>query len=99
MSCSVWKARERRPASVRRISRSVWTSSTTPGLRIFTTTSRPSRSRARCAWPIEAVASGVVSNHAKISSTEAPKSSRTVSASASNGIGVVLSVNRANARQ
>ena len=97
MSAKVREARVSRPVRVRRISRSAVTFSTTPGLRTFTTTSRPSRSRAACTWPTEAVASGRRSNSVNSSSTPAPKSSSIVRATASKGTAAVLSVRRANA--
>mmetsp|Transcript_8263 Transcript_8263/g.23684 ORF Transcript_8263/g.23684 Transcript_8263/m.23684 type:complete len:204 (-) Transcript_8263:450-1061(-) len=84
----MWRKRSENSTTFQTMSRSINALSTTPGCCTFTATSRnlppgPSRansgrSRARCTWPTEPLATGSSSNSSNKSSTSRPNSSRSM---------------------
>ena len=71
---------------------SAWIASAIPGYWTLTATSRPSRSVARCTWPIEAEAIGCSPKSANVSARLPPRSSSTTLRIALNetGLGLLL---------
>ena len=70
--------REAKPTIVLALDKSTSIAASMPGCCTFTATSVPSCKRARCTWPIDALASGSASNSAKSCSSGRP-SSRSIS--------------------